>query len=829
MTALVESFGRGAMTNHWIDIRNSDCVLIMGSNPAENHPVSFKWIEKARAGGAKIINVDPRFTRTSSKADVYAALRPGTDIAFLGGMINYILNTNSYFEQYVKDYTNAACLVSKRFAFHDGLFSGFDPLAQTYNRNFWAYDTDTRGLPIKDKSLKHSRCVFQLLKVHFSRYTFEKVSTVTGTSKEDLLKIYELFSATGRRDRAATILYAMGWTQHTVGVQNIRAMTIIQLLLGNIGMAGGGVNALRGESNVQGSTDHGLLYGDWPGYLPVPKATMAKLQDYLEANTLMPVDPMSAGWWQNRPKYVVSFLKAMFGDAAAAENEFGYQWLPKLDDNRTYSWLDIFDSMDKGKFRGFFAWGQNPACSGADAGRTRAAMARLEWMVSVNLFENETASFWKGPGMHPHSVKTEVFLLPCAASMEKEGSITNSGRWAQWRWKAQEPPGAARPDGDIMAELFSLVRELYQREGGRFPEPILNLQWNYKTEGRFDAHKVARTVNGYFTRDVSLQEKAFKRGDPVPSFIYLQEDGSTACGNWLYCQSYNGNGNNMARRGKTDTEGIGLYADWAWAWPMNRRILYNRASVDLQGRPWNALKPAIRFAGKIEKGIYCSNKWVGDVPDGAWYPMQNPDGSARTDSRYPFIMKTDGLGGIFGPGLLDGPFPEHYEPIEGPALGNIINSQRVNPLVRNYSFDKEICPDFDLRYPIMATTYRVAEHWQTGIVTRSMPWLIETQPQMFVEMSLELAEMKGIRNGETVVLESPRGKLEAVAMMTDRLKPFDIGRSRFHLVGLPWHYGWLRPPGGGDSANLLTAAAGDPNTRIPETKAFMINLRRKEV
>jgi formate dehydrogenase major subunit len=816
------------MTNHWIDIRNSDCVLIMGSNPAENHPISFKWIEMARAGGAKIINVDPRFTRTSSKADVYASLRPGTDIAFLGGMIRYILNTDRYFHSYVSAYTNAACVVNEKFAFYDGLFSGFDPLAQAYDRTWWAYETDAAGVPRKDPSLRHPRCVFQLMKAHFARYTPEKVTAITGTPTEDLLKIYELFSATGRPDRAATILYAMGWTQHTVGVQNIRAIAIIQLLLGNMGMAGGGVNALRGESNVQGSTDHGLLYGDWPGYLPVPKATMADLSDYLKMNTPLPSDPISACWWQNRPKYVVSFLKAMFGDAATAENEFGYQWLPKLDDNRTYSWIDIFDVMDRGDLRGFFAWGQNPACSGADAGRHRAAMAKLDWMVSVNLFENETSSFWKGPGVDPRTVKTEVFLLPCAASMEKEGSITNSGRWAQWRWKAQEPPGNARPDGDILTELFGALRELYRKDGGPFPEPILNLKWDYVTAGRFDAHRVARAVNGYFTRDVTIRGTDFKKGDPVPSFAFLQDDGSTASGNWLYSQSYNGGGNNMARRGKEDKSGIGLYAGWAWAWPMNRRILYNRASVDPQGRPWNPEKPAVRFAGEIESGVYRSNNWIGDVPDGGWYPMQNPDGSTRQDSCYPFIMKTDGLGGIFGPGLLDGPFPEHYEPAEGPVVGNIMNSQRMNPLVRTFGFDKESGPVFDPRYPIMATTYRVAEHWQTGVMTRSMPWLLEAQPQMFVEMSVELAELKGIPNGHKVVVESPRGALEAVAVVTSRLRPFDMGRARIHLVGLPWHYGWLWPRRGGDSANLLTSAVGDPNTRIPETKAFMVNVRRKE-
>jgi formate dehydrogenase major subunit len=828
VTALVESFGRGAMTNHWIDIRNSDCVLIMGSNPAENHPVAFRWVEAAHDNGASVIHVDPRFTRTSALADVYASLRPGTDIAFLGGMINHILINGLYFEAYVANYTNAACLVGEKFAFYDGLFSGFDPPGRAYDRRYWAYETDERGVACKDPSLKHPRCVFQLLKNHFARYTLEKVSSITGTPRDLLLQVYEVFSATGRHDRAGTILYAMGWTQHTVGVQNIRAMTIIQLLLGNMGMAGGGVNALRGESNVQGSTDHGLLYGDWPGYLPVPKATMADLKEYFKENTPLSADPLSANWWQNRPKYVVSYLKSMFGEAATAENQFGYPWLPRLDDLQTYSWLDIFDAMELGEIRGFFAWGQNPACSGADAGRNRRAMAKLDWLVSVNLFENETAAFWKGPGVDPGAIKTEVFLLPCAASMEKEGSVTNSGRWAQWRWQAQTPPGDARADGDIIADLFTAVRELYRSEGGVFPEPILNLKWDYATEGRFDAHKVALAINGWFTRDVTVQGKDFKRGDPVPSFVFLQADGSTASGNWLYCQSYNGDGNNMARRKREDASGIGLYPGWAWAWPMNRRILYNRASVDPQGRPWNPQKPVVRFAGETREGLYSTNQWVGDVPDGPWYPMQNPDGSARNDSRYPFIMKPDGLGGIFGPGLLDGPFPEHYEPVEGPETGNLLSSQRVNPLVSTRGVGQAVRPTFDPRYPIVATTYRVPEHWQSGVMSRAMPWLLETEPQMFVEMSLELARQENIRNGTKVIVESLHGSLEAVAVVTARLRPFDIHGTKVHLVGLPWHYGWLWPPGGGDSANLLTPATGDPNTRIPETKAFMVSVRRKE-
>jgi formate dehydrogenase major subunit len=817
------------MTNHWIDIKNSDCILIMGSNAAENHPISFRWVTEARKNGATLISVDPRFTRTSSKADFYTALRSGTDIAFLGGMINYILSNNKYFKEYVARYTNACFIVGKKYGFHDGLFSGFDPKTRKYDKSYWAYELDENGVPKKDYTLKHPRTVFQLLKKHFSRYTLDKVSAVTGTPKEDLVKVYELYSATGKPDKAGTIMYAMGWTQHTVGVQNIRTMAIIQLLLGNMGVAGGGVNALRGESNVQGSTDHCLLFHIWPGYLPTPTASAATLADYNKKYTPVSHDPLSANWWQNRPKYVVSFLKAMFGDAADAGNDFGYGWMPKLDDGKAYSWLDLFDAMYRGEFSGFFAWGQNPACSGANSAKTREALTRLDWMVNVNLFDNETASFWKGPGMDPGKVKTEVFFLPCAAFMEKEGSITNSGRWAQWRYKAQDPPGEAKPDGDIMVELFNEIRSLYAKEGGAFPDPILNLKWDYTTDGKFDAHKVARTINGEFTRDVTIKDKTYKKGQLVPSFAFLQADGSTTSGNWLYCQSYNESGNNMARRDTTDASGIGLYSNWAWCWPVNRRILYNRASVDLTGRPWNPKKPVIAFAGEVKDGKYVTNKWVGDVPDGGWYPMMNPDGTLRTDTKYPFIMKPHGFGGIFGPGRNDGPFPEHYEPIECPVEKNLFSSQFTNPVAAVYGTEKDVYKTCDPRYPFVGTTYRVTEHWQTGVLTRWQPWLLEAEPQLFVEMSEELARLRGIKNGEKVIVESPRGAVEAVAMVTKRFRPFLVQGQEIHQVGLPWHYGWVWPPDGGDSANLLSPSAGDPNTRIPETKAFMVNVRKKGV
>ena len=793
----------------------------MGSNAAENHPISFKWVTEAMKGGGKLISVDPRFTRTSSKADFYTALRSGTDIAFLGGMIKYIIENNKYFREYVAEYTNAPSILNGKYDFRDGLFSGYDKNARRYDKSMWAIEKDARGNPRKDRSLQDPRCVFQQLKKHYSRYDLDTVSAITGTPKEDLLRVYEMYSATGQKGKAGTIMYAMGWTQHTVGVQNIRAMAMIQLLLGNMGVAGGGVNALRGESNVQGSTDHCILYHIWPGYLKTPSASQDSLTAYNARWTPKTNDPLSANWWGNYPKYSVSLLKSFFGDKATKENDFGYNWLPKLDDGKSYSWLDLFDAMYRGEFSGFFAWGQNPAGSGANANKTRQAFTKLDWMVNVNIFDNETGSFWKGPGMDPKKIRTEVFFLPCAVFAEKEGSITNSGRWMQWRYKAAEPPGEARRDSDILIELMKKVKWFYRKDIKKgketvFPEPIINLKWDYTTHGEFDAHKMAKEINGYFLKDMTVKGKSFKKGDLVPSFAFLQDDGSTSSGNWLYCNSYTNKGNMAARR-KRENSGIGLNLEWAWCWPVNRRIIYNRASVDKYGNPWDKEHPVIRWDG---------SRWVGDVPDGGWPPMLNPDGTPNPKTKYPFIMKPEGHAHIFGPGRADGPFPEHYEPIECPVEKNLLSSQLINPTAPTYGTDMDIYRTCDPRYPFVATTYRVCEHWQTGVLTRWQPWLLETQPQLFVEMSPQLAELKGIKSGEKVIVESARGKVEAVAVVTHRFRPFEIQGTVIHQVGLPWHYGWVHPKDGGDSANLLTPSTGDPNTRIPETKAFMVNVRK---
>ena len=721
------------MTNHYNDFRNADVILNMGSNVAENHPVSFKWIQAAKDKGAIFIHVDPRFTRTSTKADIFVRLRSGTDIAFLGGMIKYILDNNLYDEFYLKNYTNASFIANPKYGFDDGLFSGYDPTKRAYDASTWALEKDEQGIPKRDMSLQDPRCVFQILKKHYSRYTFQKVSEITGTPMADLEKVYKAYGTTGAPDKAGTVLYAMGWTQHTVGVQNIRAMSIIQSLLGNMGIAGGGINALRGESNVQGSTDAGSCFTFWPGYLPNPQAQLATLADY-NKTTPASKDPRSINWWKNRPKYVASFLKTMFGDKATKENEFGYAWMPKLDTGQDASWLNLFDEMYKGSFTGFFAWGMNPACSSANAGKVRQALTKLDWMVNVNVFDNETGSFWKGPGMDPKKIKTEVFQLPCAAFLEKEGSISNSGRWMQWRYKAANPPGVAKPDGDIMYELFKKVRALYEKDKGAFPEPILNLKWDYETNGHFDIHKVAKEINGY---DLTT-------GKLLPNFVPLKDDGTTSCGNWLYSGSYTEAGNMAARRKKTDPTGLGLYPEWSWCWPLNRRIIYNRASVDLDGNPRDPKRPLLKWDA-------AEKKWIGDVPDNAVPPM-------GTTGAYPFIMKPDGVASILGPGLKDGPFPEHYEPLECPIEKNLMSNQRINPVIKIFEGGPDTFLTCDPRYPFVCSTYRVTEHWQTGVLTRWLPWLIEAEPQMFCEMSLELAKLREIKNGDRVIVSIAPGK-----------------------------------------------------------------------
>jgi formate dehydrogenase major subunit len=801
------------MTNHYIDIKNADAILIMGSNAAEHHPISFKWVLDAKSKGATVMHVDPKFSRTSARSDFHVPLRSGTDIAFLGGMVNYILENQKYFPEYVAEYTNASFIVGPDFDFKDGLFSGFDPKTRTYDKSKWAYVLDENKVPKRDKTLQDPRCAFQLMKKHYSRYTLDTVSSVTGVSKDNLLRVYEAFSATGKPDKAGTVMYALGWTQHTVGVQNIRSAAIIQLLLGNIGIPGGGINALRGEPNVQGSTDHAILYHILPGYMATPMVEWETLDDYNKANTPVSNDPLSANWWQNKPKYMASLLKGWYGEKGTPENGFGYAYMPRLEKGVDYSYMQLFDRMYRGEIEGGFILGLNLMQTLPNSNKMRKALDNLDWLVVSELHHSETSDNWRRPGVDPKNVKTEVFLLPSAHRIEKEGTVSNSGRWLLWHYKAIEPAGEARTFGEMLVGIMNNLKTMYAKEGGALPEAITHLDY----PEQYDAEEMTRRINGYFTQDVKVGETVYKKGQLVPSFAALRADGSTTSLNWLYCGSYDEkSGNKSQRRDPSQTpmqEKIGLYPNWAWCWPVNRRVLYNRASVDLNGKPYNPEKAVIEWDGE---------KWVGDVPDGGWPPLATGKG------KLPFIMQVHGYGQPYGPGREDGPLSEHYEPVETPLDSNPFSKQLSSPCYKFTKSDMDLlAKPADPAYPYVLTTYSLTEHWCGGGETRNVPNLLETEPQLYIEMSPELAEVKGIKNGDGVIIESIRGKVEAIAMVTVRIRPFTVEGKTVHLVGMPFCFGWTTAKCG-DSTNRLTAFVGDPNTGIPEYKASMVNLRKAE-
>jgi formate dehydrogenase major subunit len=760
------------MTNHWIDMVNADVVLIMGGNPAEDHPIAMNWLTRTKERGAYILHVDPRFNRTSSIADVFAKLRSGTDIAFVGGMINYAIAHDRIQQEYVREYTNASWIVGDGYGFGDGLFAGYDPKTRSYDRGRWTYALDAQGQPRRDPTLKHPRCVFRLLAQHFSRYDPDTVCRITGTPKDVYLRVCDLYTSTFAPDRAGTWLYAMGTAQHSHGTQNIRSYAILQLLLGNIGVAGGGVNAMRGESNVQGSTDQGLSNDALPGYLKLPVEADVDLQRYLKR-----VTPM-------------------------AKLGRGFQ-------GQGYAFLALTHAMLAGELKGLFCFGQNPAVGGANARLIRAGLDKLEWMVVADLFEHETASFWKRPGADPTQIPTEVFVLPAASGVEKEGSIVNSGRWAQWRYRAVKPIADCRPDLDIVNGLAHAMKRAYEKDG-LFPEPIRHLAWDYGHEA--DPHRVARELNGRFLVDVADKDgKRFAAGKQVPGFAQLKDDGSTLAGNWIYCGGYTEEGNLAARRDTADApNGIGLHPRWAWVWPMNRRILYNRASVNRKGEPFNPRKWVIRWDAE-------KKAWEGDVPDGAMPPGETN----------PFIMLAAGVGQLYSPDVVDGPFPEHYEPVESPVR-NPLSKVQSSPCAQVWAsteFDRYGTPDV---FPIVATTYRVSEHWQTGAMSRNMPWLVGLAPDAFVEIGSALAQREGIKSGDRVIVSSARGSVEVYALVTERFQPFFVDDRLIDEIGLPWHWGYagLVP---GDIANDLTASVGDANSQIPETKAFLCSIKRKDL
>ncbi|MCK8815956.1 formate dehydrogenase-N subunit alpha [Natroniella sulfidigena] len=783
------------MTNNWTDYQNSDCFLIIGGNPAENHPISFKWIEKAKEErGAKVISVDPRFTRSSSKADLYVPMRAGTDIAFIGAIINYVLENELYDKEYVANYTNASFLVNEGFSFEDGLFSGYDEEARSYDTSSWSYQKEDNGDYKKDLSLEHPQSVFQLLKEHYSRYDLDKAARVTGASRKLIEEVAETLGEIALDpSKTSSILYAMGTTQHTFGTQNVRSYAMLQLLLGNVGKPGGGVNAMRGKCNVQGSTDMALLNHILPGYLgsPVAAPEYATLEDYLEAET------PDAGFWVNTPNFFVSQLKAFWGDAADEDNDFAYHYLSKRKAGKDYSHIGIFEDMYQGKIKGLFAYGQNIMVDSPNLNRVHEAMKNLDWLVVADPFETETAAFWKEEaGVEPETIDTEVFLLPTAVSFEKEGSYTDSGRVIQWKWKAVDPPGEAKEDLWIIDQLFKRIREQYQGSDKEADKPILELDWDYGATP--DANDVAREINGYDTRT----------GKPIAGFGNLKDDGTTASGNWIYCGMFTEDDENRTKsRDNSDPSGMGVYPNWAFAWPANRRIIYNRASADLDGKPWHSEKAYIWWDG---------SEWTGyDVPD--FGPTVEPDSEA---GRNPFIMRPEGVGCIFAL-RAEGPFPEHYEPYESPTE-NQFSSVQYNPAVKLWDGSNRGEAD---DYPYVATTYRLSEHYQSGAMSRNIPWLAELVPELFVEIGTELAAQKGIKSGDKVEVSSIRGKIEAKALVTPRVKTMLINGKRTHHVGIPWHFGYKGLVTGG-SGNILTPTIGDANTTIPEYKGFLVNVRR---
>ena len=803
------------MTNSWQDIKNANVVLVMGGNAAEAHPCGFKWVIEAKQyNAAKLVVVDPRFNRTASVADLYAPIRPGTDIVFLNGVKRYLMQKGAIQREYVNAYTNASLIVRDDFGFREGLFSGFEPDKHDYDRASWHYELDDTGFAKSDPTLQHPRCVYSLLKQHVERYTPETVEKICGTPTAKFLAVCEAIASTAAPDKALTSMYALGWTQHSVGSQNIRAMAMIQLLLGNIGVAGGGMNALRGHSNIQGLTDIGLLSNLMPGYLVLPKDGEPTFADYMKTRTFKPLRPGQTSYWQNYKKFFVSAQKTMFGPAATAENDWAYDWLPKLD-VPTYDILRAFELMHEGKMNGYICQGFNPLQSFPNKQKLRESLAKLRFLVVMDPLETETARFWENHGdknpVDPSRIETEVFLLPTTCFAEEDGSLTNSARWLQWHWKAADPPGEARSDIAIMSGLFHRMRAMYQKEGGAFSDAIQHLTWNYTNPTAPDPSDLAKEINGKALADVKDPSGAVvvKAGQQVPSFAFLRDDGSTACGCWIYSGCWTEAGNQMARRDATDPREQGLAPNWAWSWPVNRRIMYNRASADPTGKPWNPEKPLIQWNGTTWAGI--------DVPD--YIVTNKPEANVG-----PFIMLAEGMARLFSlDQLREGPFPEHYEPFESPVPNLLHPHVATNPVARVFPSDRAQFGTAE-KFPIVATTYRLTEHFHFWTKHARMNAIL--QPEEFVEIGEALAKEKGIGQGEWVKVWSNRGTMVAKAYVTKRLKPFSVDDKPVHLIGVPIHWGFTGLARKGFGANTLTPFVGDANAETPEFKAFLVNVEK---
>jgi len=809
------------MTNHWVDIKNANLILIMGGNAAEAHPCGFKWVTEAKAhNNAKLIVVDPRFTRSAAVADYYAPIRAGSDIAFLAGVINYLLTNDKIQHEYVKSYTDVSFIVNADYSFKDGLFTGYDAAKRSYNRASWMYELGDDGYVKTDPTLKHPRCVFTLMKQHYARYTPELVSSITGTPKEQFLKVCESIAETSVPNRTMTIMYALGWTQHSVGSQMIRTAAMVQLLLGNMGMAGGGMNALRGHSNIQGLTDLGLLSNLLPGYMTLPGEKETDYKAYVEKRTQKPLRPGQLSFWQNYPKFHVSTMKAWYGKAAQADNNFAFDYLPKLD--KVHDVLQVFEDMYQGKMNGYICQGFNPIASFPCKAKVDGALAKLKFLVIIDPLSTETSVFWQNHGEYnnvdPAKIQTAVFRLPSSCFAEEDGSLVSSSRVLQWHWKGAEPPGEAKNDTAIMAGIFLKLRELYQKEGGKFPDPILNLTWNHKNPAEPAAEELAREFSGRALADVTdPKTKAVlrKAGEQLDGFAQLRDDGSTACGCWIFSGAWSEKGNLMARRDNSDPTGIGNTLNWAFAWPANRRVLYNRASCDPSGKPWDAKRKLIAWDGK-------EKKWAGaDVPD------IKPD-SAPADGMGPFIMNPEGVARFFAVNqMADGPFPEHYEPFESPLDANPMHPKypkvKSSPAARIFKGDLEQFGDAK-EFPYVATTYRLTEHFHFW--TKHVKLNAILQPEQFAEIGEELAKEKRIANGDRIKIRSSRGFIKAVAVVTKRLRSLDVDGKRVHTVGIPIHWGFQGLARNGYITNTLTPFVGDANTNTPEFKAFLVDIEK---
>jgi formate dehydrogenase major subunit len=844
------------MTNSWTDIANTDLVLIMGGNAAEAHPCGFKWVTEAmQKRKAKLIVVDPRFTRSAAVADMYAPIRVGTDIAFLGGVINYLFTNNKIHLDYVKFNSDATFLLKPGFKYDNGTFSGYDEAKRSYDRSTWGYQMGDDGYVKVDETLQDPLCVFQQLKAHYSRYTPDMVSSITGTPKDQFLKVAEAIASTSAPDKVMTIMYALGWTQHSVGSQNIRTMAMIQLLLGNIGRAGGGVNALRGHANVQGITDMNAYSEVLSGYMLAPLDSDKDRETYLKVRTGKPLRPNQMAFTQNFPKWHTSLMKAYYGNAATKENDFAYDWLPKRDG--AYDIMAMFERMHQGKMNGFICQGFNPLAAMPNKKKMSAALAKLKYLVVIDPLETETSEFWKNFGplndVDPKAIQTEVIRLPSSCFAEEAGTFTSSGRVVHWKEAAVPPPGEARVDSAIISGIFLKLRAMYAKDGGALPEPVAALTWNYTNPAAPAAVEVLREINGRALADVYPLPAApavnpalmaggkpgaalvkpvaattaakppaaagvtvaptplVKAGEQLPGFAMLRDDGSTACGNWIYSGVFTQAGNMSARRDTSDPSGLGVHQNWGFAWPANRRVLYNRANADKNGKPWDPSRALIRWTGSA---------WAGpDVPD--MRPNAAPEENVGS-----FIMNPEGVARLHAIGMADGPFPEHYEPFETPLGMNPMNKNPKavsNPAARVYKGDMEAFGKAS-EFPYAATTYRLTEHFHFW--TKHSKSNAVTQPAPFVEIGEDLAKEKGIKQGDKVKVRSNRGEVVARCVVTKRMKGLDVAGKKVHQVGIPIHWGFKGVTQNGYLANALTPYVGDANSQTPEFKAFLVNIEK---